>query len=398
MALKWYYGPSATRQQRETLEMLVKKGTPTDRFLWPMDLASAPNGIPGFGYVMPLREDRYKSIIDLMTKRISPSFRALTTAGFELAHSYLQLHSKGLCYRDISFGNIFFDPQTGGVLICDNDNVSVDGDTHPGVLGTPRFMAPEVVRGEAVPSTKTDLFSLAVLLFYMFMVHHPLEGKKESSIQCLDQAAMEQIYGSDPVFIFDPNNQSNEPVPGYHDNAIIYWPIYPIFLRNLFTRAFTEGLKDPENGRVREGEWRSAMVLLRDSILYCAGCGAENFYDADALKASGGRPQHCWACSKELPLPCRIRIGKKVIMLNHDTKLYPHHLDDQKMYDFSQPVAEIKQHPTDPNIWGLKNLSSERWIITKADATTLEVDQGRSVTLATGITINFGQTQGDIWY
>ena len=37
-------------------------------------------------------------------------------------------------------------------------------------------MAPEIVRGEALPSTATDLYSLSVLLFYLLMVSHPLEG------------------------------------------------------------------------------------------------------------------------------------------------------------------------------------------------------------------------------
>jgi serine/threonine protein kinase len=101
---------------------------------------------------MQLRPERYKGIVDLMKRRIEPTFRALATAGIELAHSFLALHAKGLCYRDISFGNVFFDPDTGDVLICDNDNVTVDGSATSGVLGTPRFMAPEVVRGEAMPS------------------------------------------------------------------------------------------------------------------------------------------------------------------------------------------------------------------------------------------------------
>ena len=140
------------------------------------------------------------------------------------------------------------------------------------------------------------------------------------------------------------------------------------------------------------------MIALRASIVYCAHCSVENFYDADALKLSGGKPQTCWSCHYELRLPYRIRIGKKVTMLNYNTKLYPHHLDDQKMYDFSHPVAEVNQHPTNPGIWGLKNLSSERWIITKADGTMQEVEPGRSVTLATQININFGHTQGDIRY
>ena len=89
----------------------------------------------------------------------------------------------GAKYQDISFGNLFFNPDNGDVLICDNDNVSFDNSKPGGVLGTPGFMAPEIVRGEKRPSKDTDRYSLSVLLFYLFMVNHPLEGKLEASIR-----------------------------------------------------------------------------------------------------------------------------------------------------------------------------------------------------------------------
>ena len=38
---------------------------------------------------MPLRDDRFVGITDLVTRRAQPTLRALVTAGFELAHSYL---------------------------------------------------------------------------------------------------------------------------------------------------------------------------------------------------------------------------------------------------------------------------------------------------------------------
>jgi serine/threonine protein kinase len=352
-------------------------------------------GVAGFGYVMPLRDSRYKSIVDLMKRRIEPTFRALATSGLELSHSYLQLHSKGLCYRDISFGNVSFDPDSGDIMIGDNDNVAVDEQARSSVLGTPRFMAPEVVRGEAMPSTQTDLFSLSVLLFYMLMVHHPLEGKKELAIKCLDLPAMTKLYGTEPVFIFDPKDNSNEPVPGYHDNALAFWPIYPQFVRNLFTQAFTDGIRDPQNGRVRESEWRAAMARLRDSIIYCSSCGMENFYDPDVLKQTG-RAGSCWSCKSDIQLPPRIRIGKNVIMLNYDTKLFPHHIDEQRLYDFSQPVAEVARHPTNQSIWGLKNLSQDKWVATSAEGKVKDVESGRSLTIAVGTTINFGKSEGEI--
>ncbi|NEP83285.1 MAG: serine/threonine protein kinase [Okeania sp. SIO3B3] len=459
MALKWYF-PHILEQdprQKQRLQKAIQMGAPNDRFLWPIDLVRTRGKPSSYGYIMPLREPRFKSLNDLVKRRIESSFHALVTAGFELADSYYQLHTKGLCYRDISFGNAFFDPDTGEVRICDNDNVDVN--KMPGtVAGTPRFMAPEIVRGEANPSTQTDLFSLTVLLFYILFNHHPLEGAKEQAIHCLDPAAMTKIYGTEAVFIFDPDDDSNRPVPGVQDNPLVFWPIYPQSLRDLFIRAFTDGIRDPENGRVQENEWRKIMLNLRDSILYCPHCGEQNFYDVDALKKQG-KLNPCWNCHKEIVTPPRIRISSKdnererenewrkimlnlqdsiiycphcgeqnfydidalkkqgklnpcwncqkeiiiprtssskIIMLNHDTKLFPHHVDDGKKYDFSEPVAEVVRNPKNPNLWGLKNLSAAKWVVTTADNNMKDVEPGRSVTMAVGTKINFGTEQGEI--
>ena len=391
VAVKWYYPASATAEQQKALETLVRMGAPSDRFLWPTELVSA-TATPGFGYVMPLRERRFRSIVDLMKRRIEPSFRALATAGLELSHSYLQLHAKGLCYRDISFGNAFFDPDTGEILICDNDNVAVDNQSRSAVYGTPRFMAPEIVRGEAVPSTQTDLFSLAVLLFYMFVMHHPLEGKKELAIKCLDLPAMKKLYGTEPL-IFDPADDSNAPDPQYQRNALAFWNVYPGFLRDVFTRAFTDGIADPQHGRVRESNWRAVMVRLRDSIVYCTHCNAENFHDVSDAPAD----DRCWSCRRQLRLPPRVRIGRNFVMLNHDTFLFAHHIDEEKKYDFTNPVAAVTKHPSDPSIWGLKNLSIQTWSATNQRGEVKDVSPGRSVTLALGMRINFGHAEGEIW-
>lgn len=236
-ALKWYFKGSATERQKKILETIIAKGSPDESFLWPMELI-VPAKSDLYGYIMPLRPKNYKSIVDLMKKRVNPSFYTLCRTAFNLTRGYQKLHAMGAKYQDISFGNLFFNPDNGDVLICDNDNVSFDNSKPGGVLGTPGFMAPEIVRGEKRPSKDTDRYSLSVLLFYLFMVNHPLEGKLEASIRCMDMAARVKLYGTDPVFIFDPNNKTNRPVKGIHDNATIYWPLYPEKLRQMFTRAF----------------------------------------------------------------------------------------------------------------------------------------------------------------
>jgi hypothetical protein len=395
-ALKWYYPHTATPGQLHNLRELVKKGSPDARFLWPLDIVPPTLDVGGYGYLMRLRGREYKGIIDLMARRSEPTFQVLATAGLQLAECYLRLHARGLCYCDISFGNVFWNDQTGDVLICDNDNVIENGQK-PEVAGTIGFMAPEVTTSSAWPSIETDKHSLAVLLFYMFMLHHPLRGLKEEMIRALDQPARVKIYGKEPVFIFHPTDASNRPDPQYHKVVLNFWPIYPRFLKELFTKAFTTGLTDPQ-GRVTENEWRTAMVRLRDGILYCADCGTENFYDQEAMKDAGGAPPTCWNCKKATRLPFRMRIGRAVVMLNHDTRLYPHHVDPNRAYDFAHPVAEVSRNPRNPSQWGLKNLSTGKWTLTTPDGAVTDVEPGRSAPLASGGRINFGAIEAEMRY
>lgn len=254
----------ASREQKEILDNLIIKGPPDETFLWPEDLIFKSYNEP-FGYIMPLRPKNYVSIVDLMKRRAEPTFYSLFRAAFNLTKGYEKLHAKGLSYRDISFGNLFFNPQNGDVLICDNDNVSAASKLGGSVYGTPRFMAPEIVVGKEKPSRNTDLFSLAVLLFYMLLLGHPLEGKLEADIKCMDIHAMNKLFGSHPVFVFDPINKSNRPVKGYHDNVLIYWDIYPQAVRSLFLQSFTTGLTSP-NRRVTEKEWMFRLRTYSASV------------------------------------------------------------------------------------------------------------------------------------
>jgi hypothetical protein len=342
---------------------------------------------------MPLREGRYKSIVDLMKRRVDPSFRTLAVTGRELAHCFKQLHAQGLCYRDISFANVFFEPKTGEVLVCDNDNVGPPDAAVVGVLGTPGFMAPEIVRREAKPNTETDLHSLAVLLFYLLVVAHPLDGAREASVKCLDLPARERLYGTHPLFIFDPADDSNRPVTGLHNNALLTWPMLPRFLQAMFTRAFTVGLHQPHSGRVREGEWRQGMVALGDCVYYCP-CGCEQFHD-DAQATEGAI---CWHCQQRVRRPPRLRFERgAVVMLNHDTTLWPHHVGGpERQFDFGQPVAAMVQHPSKPGVWGLRNDSDQVWTRTSPDGETVEVPAGRSATLAAGTRIRFGPSEAEV--
>ena len=257
-AMKWYFKGSATARQKKMLDNIIAKGSPDSSFLWPMELI-VPNQGSLFGYIMPLRPKSYKSVVDLMKKRVNPSFYVICRTAFNLTKGYQKLHGMGAKYQDISFGNLFFDPDTGDVLICDNDNVSFDNSKPGGVLGTPGFMAPEIVRGEKRPSRETDRYSLSVLLFYLFMVNHPLEGRLEANIKCMDYAARVKLYGTDPVFIFDPDNKTNRPVKGMPARALP--PVIVLLSDGQPTDDYKKGLE-----KLKKLPWFKKSVKIAISI------------------------------------------------------------------------------------------------------------------------------------
>jgi len=383
-ALKWYFKKSATANQKRILEKLIERGTPDSTFLWPQDLVVSETE-ELFGYIMPLRPKEYKGIEDMMMRNAEPSFYSLCKAAFNLTKGYQTLHREGYQYSDISFGNVFLNPDTGDVLICDNDNVLPNGMKGMGVYGTPRFMAPEIVVGKARPSRNTDLHSLAVLLFYMFMLGHPLEGKKEAQIKCMDINAMKLLYGTEPVFVFDPNDKSNRPVKGYQDNVLIYWDIYPSALKELFIQSFTIGLTQP-GSRVTENKWLEVIANMISGIVSCPKCGCEVIYDED--KENNGLEHACWGCGSSVKMPSKIFIGKNKILIGLGAKLYSHHINND--YDMEHEVGEVVANPNNPNILGIKNKSGKVWTYIMSDGKNLPVGPEKTAGIARGAQIDFG--------
>ena len=163
--------------------------------------------------------------------------------------------------------------------------------------------------------------------------------------------------------------------------------------------CLVEGNKGLYDGLALDGgNSNAALARLLDGIHYCGHCAAENFHDPNA-----GSPAICWACQQPLVLPLRLRWqdpqsgapGRRAVLLNHDTRLYGHHLDPHRRpYDFGAPLAEVVRHPADPGRWGLKNLGSDKWVMTNPDGALRDVEPGRSAGLAAGVRIDFGQVSG----
>lgn len=393
-ALKWYKKSSATPQQYEAIQMLIEKGAPSDKFVWPIAICEGDSE-DNFGYVMPLIDAKQFTKLSHYfsgEKKVS-RFEVLIDACVRIAHGFNELHLSGLCYRDISFGNLFVDFTTGEIKICDNDNVTFDNlvDTDE-IWGTSGFMAPEVVRGESAPSSQTDLFSLAVVIFRMLHLQHPLQGQREYEIEIADVEAERDLYGMHPIFIYDPIDATNRPVKGHKDIAEAYWPYYPEFIRELFTEAFTEGLHDPHK-RIRESIWIKALSQLRGQVTYCYHCEHQIFYDKDMVQ----QKSRCPRCNHTIRvLPLRMKINNQIVMLNHDSVIYKNQLDASSLMDYETPVARIEIHPKHPSVWGLRNLSEETWTYTTPANELREISKNGVIPIRSGQEINFGEIIGII--
>ena len=383
VAIKWYLPNFQQPDLRESIGQLVDKKAPSDHFLWPDDIVSRGSE---FGYVMRLRPHNFVSLSRILSRQVTPTFRELLRAASETVTAFKALQATGLFYCDISDGNLFVDPGTGDVLICDNDNVGSTR-TRPRVLGTPRYMAPEIVRGEKEPSALTDAFSMAVLLFLLLFNDHPLQGAAESRIRCFDAHAMKKLYGHTPVFIFDPHNDSNRPMAGIHVNAPLFWNLYPQALRDVFTQVFTEGMFKPGE-RPAFRDWQLALDAVEDSIVLCQSCGRQNFAHQTAPDVT------CWKCGHTVRPAFRLVIGRRVIALSAGSKLYERHVArSAEPAALGSPKGEVVKHPTKGHL-GIKNLGPSQWYFRVDGGLAKSVEPGRSVTLRTGTEIEFGEVTG----
>ena len=362
-ALKWYRPPRDPQlgaRLAANLRKLVERGKPQNgAFIWPIDMVDSPER-DGFGYVMPLMDTRFTSFVKMLKAPEPPGFRTLIRIGINLVDAFASLHTNGLCYRDISFGNLYVDPATADIAIIDNDNVGPTGGEGV-VRGTPQFMAPEVIREEMLPSTETDLYSLAIFLFYLFCYGHPLEGVAveasyswEEGRRLSEQELMMKHFGREPVFVFDPENAKNRPMP---DSSVAnWWGIYPGFFRNLFIRSFTTGLSDPTlTGRLTEGVWRKGLYRLADCVWQCDNCGASVFFDPDDAE------HRCWGCDTIPPPPLLLTVPGNIIVLTAGAALTGRHLKRAAAADEVLAAAEVD--PSYPGAVLIRNLTDEVWTV-----------------------------------
>lgn len=383
LALKWYFGNKLNNADKfyRNIQNNIKQGTPTGAFLWPLEITEYFEG--SFGYLMELRPPEYKDFsLFLLAKVHFANIEALINTALCITNGFRELHNRGYSYQDLNDGNFFVNPKTGDVLICDNDNVAPYGE-NLGIAGKCRYMAPEVVMGQKRPDSHTDRFSLAVVLYMLLFLNHPLEGKR-TMCPCLTEELERKFYGSDPVFVWDPANDANRPVRGVHTNEIKLWPLYPAFVRKTFEKAFSHEVMvgNDTTHRVIEKEWQEVFTTLRDLTIKCS-CGSETFIDPSQQSC------RCINCGKSIERPPILKVKKYHAALEPGKKLYACHVQYDSD-DFKEAKGEVISSRNNPSLLGLRNDSNNTWEAILPNGSSKGYPNGQVIKLGKGIKINFG--------
>lgn len=404
MALKWYTSREIweNRGFKENLRSNIASGSPDPSFLWPVQLTAERKDVPGYGYIMPLIPDGYESFSDVLrTYRLKvtgtagstripvrfESLEAICNAALNIVRAFKTLHNRGYSYQDLNDGGFFFDLKTGATVVCDCDNVAPYGSNF-GIAGKPGYMAPEVMTHEKVPDAHTDRFSLADVLFRLFIRGDPLlDGGRAVGKVNLTGAAELELYGTDPLFIFDPVDKRNSPVIGIHNNVLALWDHYcPQYLKDAFTRSFTVGLKDPME-RVTDSEWASIVKRVRAEAVSCPRSGRQNYFST-CNRSAEPNVYVCPHCGRSYALidvgGCRSVLADGVGLFGDET--IPG--GDGEFLTVTGRVSESQKHP---GVFGIRNMTDREWTVRYSDGSARTVPAGKVAPVDRGSVVEFGK-------
>lgn len=335
----------------------------------------------------------------------------------KIARSVRRMHAAGLAHSDLSYKNVLVDPSSGSSCVIDCDGLVVPGKFPPDVVGTPDFIAPEVLetrtlrlddKNKKLPCIQTDRHALAVLIYMYLLNRHPLRGGK---VNDLDAAKDEELsMGKMALFIEHPTDKSNRPkvqnlAPSELPQGDITKLPYSIcgpYLKSLFDRAFIDGLHNPAM-RPSAAEWEQALVRTTDLIQPCQNPNSEHKW---FVFDNSTKPK-CPFCGKDYsgqlpvlnlyysPKPGIYRPENYRLMVYNKQTLYMWHVNR-----FIEPNEKLTTNDKKPV--GDFHFHNGKWILINRRLPELwdkdldkKIEIGQAVDLTEGKKILLGKNNGD---
>ncbi|MCF0158426.1 MAG: kinase [Veillonella sp.] len=357
----------------------------------------------------------------LRNKFVEDEFKGTWLTHFKMliniARAVKRLHAAGLAHSDLSYNNVLVDPKTGSACVIDCDGLVVPGRYPPDVVGTPDFIAPEVLETRSLklgdpnrklPCIQTDRHALAVMIYMYLLYRHPLRGGK---VNDLDPAKDEELsMGAKALFIEHPTDKSNRPKVNnlspselpQGDVTKLPYTICGPYLKQLFNKAFIDGLHNPAL-RPTADEWLTALVKTTDLMQPCQNpsCKAKWFVFDNTAKPK------CPFCGTEYhgllpmldfyysPRPGNFIYENQRLMVYHQQSLYRWHVNR-----FVFPNERLTKDEMKPI--GDFHLLNGKWVLINRGLHDMwdkdenkKIEIGGYVVLTEGKKILFGRNNGD---
>ena len=225
-----------------------------------------------------------------------------------------RLHTAGIVYGDISTNNAFIgEGAARDVWLIDADNMCFEHLSGGVSVYTPKYGAPEVVRGTDSSRPRSDCWAFAVMAFKTLALCHPFIGKivlepdddngswdAEPVADGITADLDEQAYAGYFPFVDDEDDDSNQSVDGL-PRALVATS----GLRRLFQETFGAGREYPHR-RPAMAFWALELAKAFDHTLECSECKM-SFYADDH--------ESCPYCGEERPAFVRIKTSRWYILI-----------------------------------------------------------------------------------
>jgi serine/threonine protein kinase len=266
-----------------------------------------------------------------------------------VARALRRMHAAGLAHSDLSYKNVLVDPLSGSACLIDLDGLVVPGMYPPDVIGTPDFIAPEVLATQhlplgdpnrVLPSRFTDQHAFAVLVYLYLLFRHPLRGRLTHDMDPQRDEVL--AMGEKALFIEHPTDPRNRPDLAQARPAELPWAdvtrmpctMLGPYLTPLLERAFVTGLHAPPL-RPTAGEWEQALVKTSDLLQPCGNTACTQRWYIFDNTARPCCPYCGTAHTASLPVldlyaasrPGVFTPEQHRIMVYHGQNLYPWHVN-----------------------------------------------------------------------
>ncbi len=304
----------------------------------------------------------------------------------KMARAVRRMHFAGLAHSDLSNKNVLISPKHGDACIIDIDSLVVPGIAPPSVLGTPGYIAPEVLAGKtlkdgktALPCVETDRHALAVLIYENLFIRHPLHGPKIHSTASTEEDEL-LAMGAKALFSEHANDSSNHPRPAPKVPLSAVGP----YLEALFRKAFEEGLHDRLK-RPGADQWERELYRTFD-LIHPSPNGKEWFV------LSPGMPLRCpftgERIKKRIPFAQFYQESKQGNFAFEKHNLIIYHnkaLHDWHIHRTAQPGESADRNPK-----GYFSFDKDRWYLTNQSGSPMQVVNGALIADGQAVEITAG--------